>query len=643
MNQQHIQTPVALYARVSSDRQDVDLSVAAQLRALRDYAERNGYSVAREYVDEAESGRIADRPQFRRMLDEAAKPEAPFKEILVWKFSRFTRKREHAVAFKSMLRRKGIRVVSITEHADDSPTGKLMEAIIESVDEFYSENLAEEVRRGMREAASRGFWVASRVPYGYRKLMVQDGAKKRPTLEPDPATSPVVKRIFDMAESGRGILDITRTLNGEGIANPTGRPWSKNGVHIILRNEAYTGTLLWGGGAKDKGEPVRVDKAFPAIVTKSQFRKVNKQMRSRAPRKAHPRRVGSSYLLSGLVKCKTCERAMSGQDSKSGQFAYYVCQSLMKRGSGACDCPRLNARRFEEMVVGKIRENVLTESNIRELVRLVDEEMDGIAREQRQRLETAEAELADVKRRLERLYNLAETTDLDIEDFKPRIRDHRERQQRLEETAEESRVLLSQRRVVLDDVETITAYCEDLSRYLNESELTERRAFIESFVREIVVQPGGALVRYSIPMPEDSPIGGRDSEELALHSPVLSTVKSGGPDWTKSRTEADSDVTPSCGMGMVYVRTASSSTISMPCTKLRINAFRSGNVPSWKSARKSATYPLISFDVGNSARRCSNWNSASSRAATSWSWRLFRVRMRGDKTSMGNCWVSSAW
>ena len=146
--------PAALYARVSSDRQDVDLSVAAQLRALRDYAEKNGYLVVREYIDEAESGRIADRPKFRRMLDEATKNEAPFKEILVWKFSRFTRKREHAVAFKSMLRRRGVRVVSITEHADDSPTGKLMEAIIESVDEFYSENLAQEVIRGMREAAS---------------------------------------------------------------------------------------------------------------------------------------------------------------------------------------------------------------------------------------------------------------------------------------------------------------------------------------------------------------------------------------------------------------------------------------------------------------------------------------------------------
>ena len=522
-------TPAALYARVSSNRQDVDLSVSAQLRALRDYAEKNGYLVAREYVDEAESGRTANRPQFRRMLDEAAKPEAPFKEILVWKFSRFTRKREHAVAFKAMLRRKGVRVVSITEHADDSPTGKLMEAIIESVDEFYSENLAQEVTRGMREAASRGFWVASRVPYGYNKLMVQDGAKKRPTLEPDPATAPVVKRIFGMAESGKGITDIARTLNDEGIANPTGRLWSKNGVHIILRNETYAGALVWGTKAKDKAEPVRVEKAFPAIVSKSQFRRVNKLMRSRAPKRVHPRRVGSSYLLSGLVKCKRCNRALSGQDSKSGKFSYYVCQSLMKRGSGACDAPRLNAKGFEALIVDQIRSNILTEGNIRDLVRLVDEEMDGVAKEQRQKLETIETELAEVRRRLDRLYTLVETTDMEMEDILPRIREHKERQERLEVSAEDARALLSERRVVLDDVKTITAYANDMSAFLRTSELTESRAFIASFVKEIVVSPGNAVVRYSIPMPDDSPIPGKDAEELALHSPVLSTVKYGGP------------------------------------------------------------------------------------------------------------------
>ena len=529
MNDKTDYTPAALYARVSSDRQDVDLSIAAQLRALRDYAEKNGYIVAREYVDEAESGRIADRPEFRKMIDEAAKPNAPFQEILVWKFSRFTRKREHAVAFKSMLRRKGVRVVSITEHADDTPTGKLMEAIIESVDEFYSENLAQEVTRGMREAASRGFWVASRVPYGFRKVYVQDGAKKRPTLEPDEDAARVVKSAFDMAEAGRGMLDIARALNDEGIASPAGKLWSKNGVHLLLRNEAYTGALVWGTNAKDKADPVRVEKAFPSIVSKAQFRRVKRLMRSRAPKRTHPRRVGSTYLLSGLVKCKECDRAFSGQEAKSGQFSYYVCQSIMKRGKEACDSPRINARRFEEMIVGNIRSNILTEGNIRALVKVVDERMDGVAGEQRKRLETIEDELEDVKRKLGRIWHLVETTDTDMADASDRIKEHRERQRRLEASAEEARAILSQRREVLDDVETITTYAQDMSEFLKDSELTERRAFIETFVKEIVVMPGKAVVRYTVPMPDDSPIPGKRTEDMALNGSVLSTVKSGPP------------------------------------------------------------------------------------------------------------------
>ena len=209
MKKKHLQplTPAALYARVSSDRQDVDLSVSAQLRALKDYAGANGYSVAREYVDEAESGLVADRPQFREMIEEGSKPKAPFDVILVWKFSRFTRKREHAVAFKSMLRRKGIRVVSITEQAEDNATGRLLEGIIESVDEFYSENLAQEVVRGMREAASRGFFLASNAPFGYKRVKVNDGGKERPTLEVDPAAAPVVREIFEKSLRGNGLCE----------------------------------------------------------------------------------------------------------------------------------------------------------------------------------------------------------------------------------------------------------------------------------------------------------------------------------------------------------------------------------------------------------------------------------------------------
>ena len=497
-------TPAALYARVSSDRQDVDLSIAAQLRALRDYAEKHDYLVAREYVDEAESGRIADRPEFQKMLNEANKPEAPFKEILVWKFSRFTRKREHAVAFKSMLRRRGVRVVSITEHADDTPTGKLLEAIIESVDEFYSENLAQEVTRGMREAASRGFWVTSYAPYGYKRVHVQDGATKRPKLELNPPADAVVRRVFDMVLQGKSILDVTKTLNAEGIPTTNSKRWLKTTIHAMLANEAYTGAVVWGIKAKDKAEPVRVEDAFPAIVSKRDFQKARRLLGSRAPKKMNPRRASSPYLLSGIAKCETCGKAMTAAEAKSGKYTYYICHSLLKRGKGTCKTPRLNAKSFEKLIVNEIRENVLTESNIRDLVKLLDEEMDGVARDQRERLQTIEEELEDVKKRLARIWNHIETTDTEMADASDRIREHRERKEKLEIAAEEARALLKERRQFLDSADTIATFAAEMSEFLKTSELTETKAFVCSFVKEVVVKPGRAAIVYSIPTPEDS-------------------------------------------------------------------------------------------------------------------------------------------
>ena len=360
--------------------------------------------------------------------------------------------------------------------------------------------------------------------------------RRDPPWRPDPDAAPTVKRMFDMAEAGNGTLEIIRTLNKEGISSPRGKLWGRTSVHGILTNEAYTGTMLWGVNAKDQADPVRVEKAFPAIVSKAQFRRVGKHLSSRAPKFSHPRRVGSSYLLSGLVKCQACNTPLTGQFAKSGQYSYYVCQSNIKLGNGACETPRLNARHFEEMVVAKIRANILTEGSIRDLVKVVDEEMDGVAREQRKTLRTIETELSDVRRRLDTIYNLVETTPVDMADFTPRIRQHRERQERLEYSAEQARAALAQRRKVLDDVNTIAAYAKDMRDFLNESELTERRAFIKSFVKEIVVMPGDALLRYTVPMPDDSLIPGRAAEKVALPGPVLSTMHDGGPTWMVGST-----------------------------------------------------------------------------------------------------------
>ena len=523
-------THAALYARVSSDRQDIDLSVAAQLRALRDYAERNGYRVVREYIDEAESGRVANRPQFRKMLDEASLPESPFQEILVWKFSRFTRKREHAVAFKSMLRRRGIRVTSITEHADDTPTGKLMEAIIESVDEFYSENLAQEVRRGMRESAQRGFYLASHAPFGYRKVYVADGGKQRPRLELDPPKDAVARRVFDMAIRGMSILDIVKTLNSEGIPTAKGARWLKTSVHKLLSNEVYMGTLVWGLKATDGSEPVRVENAVPAVVTMEEFEQVRSMLEARAPAKSNPRRAASPYLLSGLAACALCGRQLTAAEAKGGRYTYYVCGSLLKRGSGSCETPRLNAKRFEALILDQLRDHVLTESNIRELVKMLDEEMDGAAYDERQRLKTIEAELREIRQMLDRIWRVIEKTDLEVDDAAPRIREHMARKEQLETAAEQAKNTLAERRVLLDNAEVVAEFVADMAEFLRTSDITESKAFLRTFIKRIDVKPGRAVIRYTIPMPEDSPIGRMDAAEVALAEGVRSSVRDGGLD-----------------------------------------------------------------------------------------------------------------
>jgi len=152
---------VAIYARVSSDSQDVDLSISAQMRAVRDYAAKHGYQVVREYEDVAESGRTAARPAFGEMIALAKTKHPPFEAILVWKMNRFSRSRVDSITYKTLLRDRGIKVISINEPLDDGPSGQLLEGIIESVDEFYSANLGQDIKRGMRENAERGYYRAA--------------------------------------------------------------------------------------------------------------------------------------------------------------------------------------------------------------------------------------------------------------------------------------------------------------------------------------------------------------------------------------------------------------------------------------------------------------------------------------------------
>ena len=127
------------------------------------------------------------------MIDDGSKSTTPFEVIPLWKFSRSTRRRGHTVALMSMLRRKRIQVVSITERA--AAAVKRMEVIIESVDESHSDNLAQEVAHGMRASSSRGIFPGAKLPFSYTWGKDSDGVKERPTLEVNRVAAPIVKEI----------------------------------------------------------------------------------------------------------------------------------------------------------------------------------------------------------------------------------------------------------------------------------------------------------------------------------------------------------------------------------------------------------------------------------------------------------------
>lgn len=495
---------VVLYARVSSERQDIDLSISAQLKALREYASRNGHTVIKEYVDEAESGRSIDRPGFRQMIVSAREKPSPFEAILVWKLSRFARNREDSIVYKSLLRKHGIQVVSINELVEDTPSGRLLEGIIEVIDEFYSANLSQDVLRGMRENAGRGFRNGGRAPYGYIRVKVQDGAKERTKLEPDPGTASIVQRIFREALSGKGLKAIARGLNYDGLASQTGKKWGMTSVEKILHNETYTGTLVWGRKREKQtgAKPLvlRTEDAWPAIVDSATFAAAQAAMAARAPGVIHPREVESPYLLSSLMRCGQCGAAMVGQGT--GQYyRYYVCGNAHRKGREVCSSPVLRKDRVERFVIDRIKDYVLTKKNLEEVAELTNDELAQAGIGVRERLTLLEAQVAEVDSRLSKLYDVLETGQFERGDLSPRIRALVQRKEELQQAKNEAEEALQHCTMDMVDPVLVYDYVNELRDLLTRSSITEQKSFLKSFVEGIQVSDTEVKIRYTIPMP----------------------------------------------------------------------------------------------------------------------------------------------
>ena len=141
---------VALYARFSSDNQRSE-SIDAQLRAMRTYCQHHNYIIVDTYIDEAKSATNDRRPSFQRMIADSKTKK--FDILLVHKLDRFARNRYDSAVYKRELKRNGVSVFSVLENLDDSPESIMMEAVLEGMAEYYSQNLGREVMKGLRETA----------------------------------------------------------------------------------------------------------------------------------------------------------------------------------------------------------------------------------------------------------------------------------------------------------------------------------------------------------------------------------------------------------------------------------------------------------------------------------------------------------
>lgn len=317
----------ACYIRVSTDEQ-TEFSPAAQLKAIKSYAKKNGIVLSKEhiYIDEGISGKRADkRPAFQLMIATAKSKPTPFDVILVHKFDRFARSREDSVVYKSLLKKEaGIKVVSITEHIEDDKFSVILEAMLEAMAEYYSLNLAEEVKKGMTEKALRGGYQTY-APFGYKmenkKLVIIEEEAK------------IVRLIFEKFSSREmGMRTLATYINDLGIKSKRGNTFENRSIDYILNNPVYIGKARWTPTGKlgrdfNSSNCIVVDSEHEPIITKELWDKAQIIIKENKELFPYHSKSNSKKVtwLHGLVRCGYCGKFLVRSNKN-----YFQCNGYSK-------------------------------------------------------------------------------------------------------------------------------------------------------------------------------------------------------------------------------------------------------------------------------------------------------------------------
>lgn len=300
-----------IYARYSCDKQ-TEQSIEGQIHVIRDFAEREGYAIVGEYIDRAKSAKTAKRPEFLRMISDSGK--RIFDYILVYKLDRFSRNRYDSAFYKQKLRANGVKLISATEVLSDNPESIITEALLEAMAEFYSAELGQKTKRGMRESALKCQTTGAVPPLGYKW-----GEDKK--LHIDPATAEIPRIAFRMYADGKGKREIAETLNSKGYRTRRGKLFTFNSFGEMLKNKKYIGVYTYG-------DEIAIEGGCPALIDCEEFERVQKLLEIT---KKAPARAGAKvdYLLSGKLYCGICGEKLTGTHGTSrngSKHRYYKCK-----------------------------------------------------------------------------------------------------------------------------------------------------------------------------------------------------------------------------------------------------------------------------------------------------------------------------
>ena len=325
-----------VYARYSSHRQG-EQSIEGQLAEAQKYAAAHGLTIIHEYCDRAQTGRNDNREQFQLMLADAAKHA--FDALIVWKTDRIGRNKEEIALNKYHLKKNGVKIHYIAEMIPDTPEGIILEAVIEGMAAYYSEQLSQNIRRGQRASAAKAQSTGGNRPLGYKT-----GPDKKFVI--DPETAPTVRLVYDLYAQGQTITQIIQALNAKGLRTKRGRPFTNNSLRTVLKNEKYIGVYSY----KDE---IRIEDAIPPIVEPEVFYKVQEMLRYNQKAAAH-KNSKADYLLTEKLFCGKCGAMMvgvSGTSHTGSHHHYYYCVQQRKKN---CDQKPVRRVWIEDLVLNHV-------------------------------------------------------------------------------------------------------------------------------------------------------------------------------------------------------------------------------------------------------------------------------------------------